>query len=256
MDRQADPAQPEPAHRPGRPHRPAGRQRRRQVDLRQADRRRAERLRGRDCTATSKMQVGWFHQHQIEAMDPTDTPLEIIRRAMPDASESQPPLAAGPVRPRLREAGNHGRQPVRRRARAPAAEHGGDGRAAPPDPRRTDQPPRHRQPPRPAGRAERLRGRGHPDHPRPLADGAGRRPPVAGRRRHGEALRRRHGRLRRSSSSTAPRPPPSSRARSRTKPPRSPPPPRAARRRTTRSPAPRPRPCVTRSRRPRSAWPP
>ncbi|WP_296167476.1 ABC-F family ATP-binding cassette domain-containing protein [uncultured Brevundimonas sp.] len=35
-----------------------------------------------------KMRVGWFHQHQIEAMDPTDTPLEIIRRAMPDASES------------------------------------------------------------------------------------------------------------------------------------------------------------------------
>jgi ATP-binding cassette subfamily F protein 3 len=35
-----------------------------------------------------KMQVGWFHQHQIEAMDPTDTPLEIIRRAMPEASES------------------------------------------------------------------------------------------------------------------------------------------------------------------------
>ena len=32
-----------------------------------------------------KMRVGWFHQHQIEAMDPTDTPLEIIRRAMPDA---------------------------------------------------------------------------------------------------------------------------------------------------------------------------
>jgi ATP-binding cassette subfamily F protein 3 len=35
-----------------------------------------------------KMKVGWFHQHQIEAMDPTDTALEIIRRAMPDASES------------------------------------------------------------------------------------------------------------------------------------------------------------------------
>jgi ATP-binding cassette subfamily F protein 3 len=34
------------------------------------------------------MRVGWFHQHQIEAMDPDDTPLEIIRRAMPDASES------------------------------------------------------------------------------------------------------------------------------------------------------------------------
>ena len=35
-----------------------------------------------------KMKVGWFHQHQIEAMDPEDTPLEIIRRAMPDSSES------------------------------------------------------------------------------------------------------------------------------------------------------------------------
>jgi ATP-binding cassette subfamily F protein 3 len=34
------------------------------------------------------MKVGWFHQHQIEAMDPEETPLEIIRRAMPDAPES------------------------------------------------------------------------------------------------------------------------------------------------------------------------
>ncbi|MBD3835576.1 ABC-F family ATP-binding cassette domain-containing protein [Brevundimonas sp.] len=35
-----------------------------------------------------KMRVGWFHQHQIEAMDPEDTPLQIILRAMPKASES------------------------------------------------------------------------------------------------------------------------------------------------------------------------
>ena len=35
-----------------------------------------------------KMKVGWFHQHQIEAMDPNDTPLEIIRRAMPEATEA------------------------------------------------------------------------------------------------------------------------------------------------------------------------
>jgi ATP-binding cassette subfamily F protein 3 len=35
-----------------------------------------------------RLQVGWFHQHQIEALDPTDTPLEIVRRALPDASES------------------------------------------------------------------------------------------------------------------------------------------------------------------------
>jgi ATP-binding cassette subfamily F protein 3 len=36
-----------------------------------------------------RMKVAWFHQHQIEAMDPEDTPLSIIRRAMPAASEAQ-----------------------------------------------------------------------------------------------------------------------------------------------------------------------
>jgi ATP-binding cassette subfamily F protein 3 len=35
-----------------------------------------------------RIKVGWFHQHQIEALDPDDTPLEIIRRAMPEVSES------------------------------------------------------------------------------------------------------------------------------------------------------------------------
>jgi ATP-binding cassette subfamily F protein 3 len=38
---------------------------------------------------SSRLKVGWFHQHQIEAMDPADTPLEIIRRAMPQTSEAQ-----------------------------------------------------------------------------------------------------------------------------------------------------------------------
>ncbi len=36
----------------------------------------------------SRIRVGWFHQHQIEALDPRDTPLEIVRRAMKEASES------------------------------------------------------------------------------------------------------------------------------------------------------------------------
>jgi len=38
---------------------------------------------------SGKLKVGWFHQHQIEAMDPTDTPLDIIRRALPDATEAK-----------------------------------------------------------------------------------------------------------------------------------------------------------------------
>ena len=27
-----------------------------------------------------RIKVGWFHQHQIEALDPADTPLDIIAR--------------------------------------------------------------------------------------------------------------------------------------------------------------------------------
>jgi ATP-binding cassette subfamily F protein 3 len=36
-----------------------------------------------------RMKVGWFHQHQIEALDPEDTPLEIVRRTLPESTESQ-----------------------------------------------------------------------------------------------------------------------------------------------------------------------
>jgi ATP-binding cassette subfamily F protein 3 len=36
----------------------------------------------------NRIKVGWFHQHQIEALDPDDTPLGIIRRELPDDSES------------------------------------------------------------------------------------------------------------------------------------------------------------------------
>jgi ATP-binding cassette subfamily F protein 3 len=35
-----------------------------------------------------RIKVGWFHQHQIEALDPEDSPLDIIRRELPDDSES------------------------------------------------------------------------------------------------------------------------------------------------------------------------
>ena len=35
-----------------------------------------------------RIQVGWFHQHQIEALDPAETPLDIIRRERPQDSET------------------------------------------------------------------------------------------------------------------------------------------------------------------------
>ena len=39
-------------------------------------------------TRERRIKVGWFHQHQIEALDPADTPLDIIRRERPDDSET------------------------------------------------------------------------------------------------------------------------------------------------------------------------
>jgi ATP-binding cassette subfamily F protein 3 len=35
----------------------------------------------------ARLRVGWFNQHQIEAMDPEDTPLDMIRRLLPEATE-------------------------------------------------------------------------------------------------------------------------------------------------------------------------
>ncbi len=45
-------------------------------------------LQSGSMTRENRIKVGWFHQHQIEALDAADTPLDIIRRAMPDDSES------------------------------------------------------------------------------------------------------------------------------------------------------------------------
>ena len=43
-----------------------------------------------------RIKVGWFHQHQIEAMDADDTPLDIIRRALPEASLKPSAAPASP----------------------------------------------------------------------------------------------------------------------------------------------------------------
>jgi ATP-binding cassette subfamily F protein 3 len=45
-------------------------------------------LQGGVMKREQRIRVGWFHQHQIEALDPQDTPLDILRRDRPDDSES------------------------------------------------------------------------------------------------------------------------------------------------------------------------
>ena len=96
----------------------------------------------------SRIKVGWFHQHQIEALDPEDTPLDIIRRERPDDSEFVAAFALGAIRPVVRQAGHHRCQSLRRRAGAASAQSCRHERAASAHPRRADQPPGYRQPPR------------------------------------------------------------------------------------------------------------
>jgi ATP-binding cassette subfamily F protein 3 len=35
-----------------------------------------------------RLKVGWFHQHQIEALEPMDTPLDLMRQRLPEATEA------------------------------------------------------------------------------------------------------------------------------------------------------------------------
>ena len=36
----------------------------------------------------TRLKVGWFHQHQIEALEPLDTPLDLMRQMLPEATEA------------------------------------------------------------------------------------------------------------------------------------------------------------------------
>ena len=142
-----------------------------------------------------KLRVGYFAQHQTDELVESDNPIDHMTRALPRASPPQ-------VRAQLARFGldaDRAETPVaslsgrREGAAAAVARHARGAAAA--DPGRAHQPPRHRRA-RGAGEgAGRLPGRGAADHPRSASGRADRRPAVAGRRRHGAAVRRRSGRL-------------------------------------------------------------
>ena len=136
-----------------------------------------------------RLKPGWFHQHQIEALDPQETPLDIIRRSDEGVhTETQRRARLGAFGFDSKRAETKAQDLSGGERARLLLQHRGDGEAAPPDPGRADQPPGPRQPPRAARCAERLRGRGGDHHPRPLADGPCRRPPGADRGRDGEAV--------------------------------------------------------------------
>ena len=153
--RPADPAGTEPAAGRGRPHRPAGGQRRRQVDLRQDDRRgpadRVRRHAPRPAHAGGLVPPAPDRGARSEGHPPRHHPARHARGLRGLAA-----VPSGAVRLPSGEGGDDRRRPFRRRAGAPAAQHGRRRGAPPADPRRADQPPGHRFPARPAGGAEHL----------------------------------------------------------------------------------------------------
>ena len=147
-------------------------------------------------TRSSKLDVAYFAQHQLDELRPRATPFIHVGERMPDsAGGADPGRAARRSAFPARKADTPISSALRRREGAAADGARGLQRPAPAHPRRADEPPRHRQPHRADGGDQRLRGRGHPRQPRPLPDRGLRRPALARRRRRREALRRRHGRL-------------------------------------------------------------
>ena len=144
---------------------------------------------------SAKIDVAYFAQHQLDELRPSASAFAHVAARMPDAPEAKVRARCGRLRFSRRQGGHARLRLVGRREGAPA--HGARRvrRPAHAHPRRADQPSRHRQPHRPHGGDQRLRGRRHPGQPRPLPDRGLRRAPVAGGGRLGEAVRRRHGRL-------------------------------------------------------------
>ena len=194
-ERPAGAARPRPAHRHGRPHRAARPERQRQVDLHPPDlaaARAARRQGEEDAEAAGRLLLagsGREPRFRGDAVRPHG------HRARARHARAQGARPARPLRLLARSRQPQGRRAVGRREDAPAAGARHPQRAAHAAARRADQPSRHGCA-RIADRGDqRLRGRRRAGEPRHASGEDGRRPALAGRRRHGEAVRRRHRRI-------------------------------------------------------------
>ena len=97
-------------------------------------------------TRADRLKVAYFAQHQLDELDPGDSAYDHVRELMPDAPEAKVRARAGAI-------GFSGDMPDTPVAKLSGGEKARlllglatfDG-AAPPHPRRADQPSRHRQP--------------------------------------------------------------------------------------------------------------
>ncbi len=141
------------------------------------------------------LKIGYFAQHQVEQLRADESPLWHLNAHRPRLTRA----GAARLPRRLRFSRRHGeradRSLLRRREGAAHAGAAGAPEAQPADPRRADQPPRHRDA-RGAGRgAAGLRRRADRRRPRPPPAARDGRRAVAGCRRQAGAVRRRPRRL-------------------------------------------------------------
>ena len=108
-----------------------------------------------EIRSSSKMDVAYFAQHQLDELNLVATAYDHVAARMPGEPVAR--IRARAARFGSRAQGRHARLgPVGRREGAAAHGSRRVQRAAPPHPRRADEPPRHRQPRRPHGGNQRL----------------------------------------------------------------------------------------------------
>ncbi len=103
------------------------------------------------CARSHGLEIAYFAQHQMDKLKPEQTPLEHVIDLMPYDSEAKRRSRIAQMGLTTSRMDTLVKNLSRRRARAPAARPHHLRRAGHADPRRADQPPRHRQP-RCAGR--------------------------------------------------------------------------------------------------------
>ena len=118
-----------------------------------------------DITKAPGLKIAFFAQHQIDDLRPAESAVQHVRRMMPDAAEAKIRAKVAPDGPADPEDGHGRRQAVRWRKGAAFDGPCDARRAERPDPRRTDQPSRHRGSREPGASAQRLSRRRHPDQP-------------------------------------------------------------------------------------------
>ncbi len=139
----------------------------------------------------SNVRVAYFAQHQIDALNPENTVFNELNDAAPMMSTTDMRKLLGAFLFSGSAVDKQVRRPVRRGADTAGAGQAPRRSGQPAVPRRADEPPRHPEPRRARGCAERVQRHDRAHHPRPLPHPQRREHDHRGQRRGGDRLPRR-----------------------------------------------------------------